>query len=81
MHGLGLAVDINPLYNPYIKTTGTKTVIEPAGAEEFTDRAKDFSMKITHSDLAYKLFTERGFEWGGDWKNLKDYQHFEIDLK
>ena len=81
MHGLGLAVDINPLYNPYIKTTGTGTVVEPAGSEEFTDRSKDFSMKITHSDLAYKLFTERGFEWGGDWKNLKDYQHFEIDLK
>ena len=33
-----------------------------------------------HDDLAYKLFTEAGFEWGGDWTSLKDYQHFEINL-
>jgi hypothetical protein len=21
---------------------------------------------------------EHGFEWGGDWEDRKDYQHFEI---
>ena len=25
----------------------------------------------------YRLMKEYGFEWGGDWKSLKDYQHFE----
>jgi len=29
-------------------------------------------------DLCYKLFIERGFEWGGEWKTVKDYQHFEL---
>ena len=24
------------------------------------------------------VFAEHGFEWGGDWKHAKDYQHFEI---
>jgi hypothetical protein len=24
-----------------------------------------------------KAFTTRGFDWGGTWKSLKDYQHFE----
>ena len=33
--------------------------------------------QITHEDLCYKLFTEHGFTWGGDWENVKDYQHFE----
>jgi hypothetical protein len=33
---------------------------------------------VKRHDLAYKLFTERGFMWGGDWKSLKDYQHFEL---
>ena len=26
----------------------------------------------------YTLFTEKGFEWGGDWTDRKDYQHFEL---
>ena len=29
-------------------------------------------------DLCFKLFTEAGFEWGGDWTNRKDYQHFQL---
>jgi len=51
--------------------------IEPANAADYVDRSKDFSHKIDHDDLCYKLFTEHGFEWGGDWTHSKDYQHFE----
>jgi hypothetical protein len=35
-------------------------------------------IKIEKDDLCYKLFTEKGFEWGGDWSDRKDYQHFEL---
>ena len=78
-HGLGLAVDINTLYNPYIKTLADGTnILEPATAGEYTDRSKNFPYKIEKGDLCYKLFTERGFEWGGEWKTVKDYQHFEV---
>lgn len=77
MHGKGLAVDINPLYNPYYKKVRGKPNIEPFGGAAYLDRSKKFPYKIDHSDLAFKLFTEAGFEWGGDWKNVKDYQHFE----
>lgn len=76
-HGAGLAIDINPLYNPYIKTVNGALDIEPANAEPYIDRTKNFPYKIDHDDLAYKLFTENGFEWGGDWLDAKDYQHFE----
>ena len=76
-HGMGMAVDINTLYNPYVKTVDGELSIEPANAADYVDRSKDFSHKIDHDDLCYKLFTEHGFEWGGDWMHSKDYQHFE----
>lgn len=76
-HGMGMAVDINTLYNPYVKTVDGELSIEPANAADYVDWSKDFSHKIGHDDLCYKLFTEHGFEWGGDWTHSKDYQHFE----
>ena len=77
-HGLGLAVDINTLYNPYIKEVDGKRILEPATAEKYIDRSKNFPYKIDKDDLCYKLFAAHGFEWGGDWENIKDYQHFEV---
>ena len=77
-HGLGLAVDINTLYNPYVKTVNGKRSIEPVNAEPYLDRDADFDYKIEKGDLCYNLFTEHGFEWGGNWVNSKDYQHFQI---
>ena len=77
-HGLGLAVDINTLYNPYTKTVNGTPIVEPITAGAYLDRSKDFPYKIDHDDLCYKLFTKRGFIWGGDWSDCKDYQHFEL---
>ena len=76
-HSQGLAIDINPFYNPYVRKRGGKTLVSPNGAEGYTERTKDFPYKIDHNDLCYKLFKAHGFTWGGDWKNSKDYQHFE----
>ncbi|MCI7789826.1 MAG: M15 family metallopeptidase [Lachnospiraceae bacterium] len=76
-HGLGLAIDINPFYNPYVTKNNDGTdYISPPGSESFVDRNKDFAHKITEDDLCYQLFTEHGFLWGGHWKYTKDYQHF-----
>ena len=77
-HGLGLAVDINPLYNPYVKTVDGRLSIEPANGAPYVDRAADFPYKITADDLCCRLFKEHGFTWGGDWEGKKDYQHFEL---
>lgn len=76
-HSLGMAIDINPLYNPYVKSSGDRLIVEPTQSKEYIDRSGDFPYKIDTSDLCYKLFKERGFEWGGDWHSVKDYQHFE----
>lgn len=79
-HAMGLAVDINTLYNPYIKQVDGRLNIEPANAVQYVDRNRQFPHKIDHQDLCYKLFTKHGFECGGDWEDSKDYQHFEIKL-
>ena len=78
-HGLGRAVDINTLYNPYVTTVDGKRSIEPANAADYVDRSVDFPYKIDHDDLCYQLFKEHGFSWGGDWQHSKDYQQFEKD--
>ena len=82
-HALGCAIDINPFYNPYVvfNKDGTgETYISPKGSEVYTDRSLDFPYKIDENDLCYKLFTEHGFTWGGNWNSCKDYQHFQIVL-
>jgi len=77
-HALGLAIDINPLYNPYITygDDGSENV-SPVSAAPYADRDVKFAYKIDENDLCYKLFTEHGFTWGGNWNSSKDYQHFQ----
>lgn len=74
-HARGLALDINPFYNPYcIPSTG---YVSPPGAEAYANRNVDHPYKIEQGDLLYNLFMEHGFRWGGHWNSPKDYQHFE----
>lgn len=49
-----------------------------AEAAAIRDEKQFYVAKIDHDSLPYKLFTAHGFEWGGDWQDRKDYQHFEI---
>ena len=77
-HAKGLAIDLNPFYNPYITYNKDGSInISPKGSEAFADRSSSFPYKIDENDLAYKLFKEHGFTWGGNWNSVKDYQHFE----
>ena len=77
-HGLGMAIDINPLYNPCRRVLKNgKVEVEPAAGRPYADRNKAFPYKIERGDLCYRLFLAKGFRWGGDWKHTKDYQHFE----
>lgn len=73
-HGKGRAIDLNPLYNPYVK--GAK--VSPANGKAYAyNRNKTIPYLIDRNDLAYKLFRERGWRWGGAYNSIKDYQHFE----
>lgn len=80
-HAYGLAIDINPFYNPYITYPKDGGIhVAPEGSEAYADRTADFPYKIDENDLCYKLFKEHGFTWGGDWNSSKDYQHFQKSL-
>ena len=76
-HSTGMAIDINPLYNPLVKERGGRTLFYPSNAGAYIDRTKCFPYKIEKGDLCYRLFKKYGFSWGGDWRRSKDYQHFE----
>ena len=77
-HSLGRAIDINPLYNPYVKHRSNGTLsVKPEGAMKYANRSRNFTMKIDKDDLCYKEFIKHGFTWGGNWRTVKDYQHFE----
>jgi peptidoglycan L-alanyl-D-glutamate endopeptidase CwlK len=68
-HAFGRAIDINPFLNPVIQ----RGVTRPEGAT-YNPRA---SGAITKNGLVARAFRRRGWQWGGGWKNKKDYQHFE----
>jgi len=76
-HSFGLALDINPLQNPYI----SNDFISPDGGNEYLDREVYRMGMINKEDICYQAFTSRGWEWGGDWKSIKDYQHFEKKIE
>ncbi len=79
-HAQGLAVNINPLYNPYIISgyhTDGPIVCTPAAGIDYLDREQEFPYKIDPDDLCVQLFKEAGFTWGGDWQYTPDYMHFD----
>lgn len=77
VHSDGLAIDINPLYNPYVRTRNGVTEVLPESGTKYTSRNEDNPYYIKKGDPCYEAFISRGFTWGGEWINSKDYQHFE----
>lgn len=77
LHAYGLAIDINAKINPYVKG---KTVL-PLAATAYVDRNQPAKGKITKNSIVYKLFIKAGWIWGGDWRNVKEYRHFEKKQK
>lgn len=72
LHAYGSAIDINPRLNPYIKN---KTKI-PANAAYDPEAPGT----LTSDSELVKEFKKLGWSWGGDWKSIKDYQHFQKEL-
>jgi hypothetical protein len=71
-HAFGLAIDINPVENPYITSGG---VSPPAGVA-LVDRSQYRKGMIHAGDAAVRAFAAVGWKWGGAWRYPKDYQHF-----
>ena len=79
LHGRGLAIDINPLINPclYVRTGKVSPANGKPYAHNRTNKPGQSLRYIDRNDLCYRLFTKRGFTWGGSWGTVHDYQHFE----
>lgn len=80
-HAYGMAIDINPLENPYVKEADLQqTVASPyKDYNSYKDRTAQRAHMISKDDACYRIFKAHGFQWGGEWNGNKDYQHFEKD--
>ncbi|MBC7959148.1 MAG: M15 family metallopeptidase [Vallitaleaceae bacterium] len=72
-HSFGLAIDINPVQNPYVKGC----VVLPENGTFYKERLPVKKGMIVKNDLCYQAFVSRGWIWGGDFLGRKDYHHFE----
>jgi hypothetical protein len=74
VHSYGKAIDINTIENPYVNG---RTVL-PAAGRRYLDRSNVRRGMIIRGRTVTRAFRQAGFDWGGNWRSLKDYQHFEI---
>lgn len=82
LHAYGVAVDINPLQNPFVEFTswGTAT-FKPLKGHEYSNRMIQRLGKEDRKGFAEEVistFTNNGFiYWGGYWDTPIDFQHFQ----
>jgi hypothetical protein len=69
-HALARAIDFNPMQNPHIAQNGKHS---PKNSK-YNKNAKG---TIDADCFITKFLLERGWEWGGNYKSIKDYQHFD----
>jgi hypothetical protein len=72
-HAFGRAIDLNPLVNPYVTSSG---FVDPSAGRPYVDRSRHDKGMIHDGDIVVRAFASIGWEWGGDWTSIKDYQHF-----
>jgi poly-gamma-glutamate synthesis protein (capsule biosynthesis protein) len=70
-HARGLAIDINPVENPWRRADG----IVPAAGIAFADRTHVRPGMIVRPGPVVAAFDELGWEWGGDWRHAQDDHH------
>jgi hypothetical protein len=85
LHAYGLAIDINPVQNPYVVRSGAALVFQPSAGLDYANRLNDRPWKDARRGMAEAIldvFAENGFlTWGGYWDNPIDYQHFQVGLE
>jgi hypothetical protein len=72
MHAYGLALDVNPLENPYVR----RGVVQPPAGRAHLDRSRYRRGYAVEGGALVRAFASIGWEWGGRWTSSKDYQHF-----
>jgi hypothetical protein len=71
MHAYGLAVDVNPLQNPWVHDG----VVDPPAGAPYVDRTATHFAVLRDGDPVVRAFEAIGWEWGGRWE-APDWHHF-----
>jgi len=77
-HSYGIAIDINPLVNPY-NDFMTKHAW-PIEGSPYLNRDVPMMGMIQPGSIAFNAFTHYGWIWGGFWKKGTDYMHFRKEI-
>jgi hypothetical protein len=72
-HSYGLAIDINPVQNPFVTADG---FVRNRMARPYLDRDRRLPGMIHQNDVVVRSFDAIGWSWGGRWSGGKDYMHF-----
>jgi hypothetical protein len=76
LHAYGLAIDLNPVQNPFIQIRAGKREVSPVEGKQYLDRN---ATKPGMAERVIEIFADNGFSiWGGDWHSPIDYQHFQV---
>jgi hypothetical protein len=76
MHAYGVAIDINPVQNPYLERSRGRLEVAPKSGSDFIARTP---LRPGMAESAIGVFAAHGFSvWGGRWRSAIDYQHFQI---
>jgi D-alanyl-D-alanine carboxypeptidase len=82
LHAYGLAIDLNPLENPYVQHVGGNVTFSPPAGAAYANRFKgqpEKQHRLGFAEAVIHVFAEEGFSiWGGYWKSSIDYQHFQV---
>ena len=71
-HAYGLAIDVNPVENPYLESGR----VHPHAGRTYLDRTNVRSGMAVRGGLLVSAFRSVGWQWGGRWTGTPDYQHF-----
>ena len=74
LHSYGIAIDINPFYNP-APVAGGK--VDPEGAAKYLNRNIDHKGMIKQNSQVFHIMTKHGWAWGQYFKKGADPMHFE----
>jgi len=71
-HAYGLAIDVNPVENPYLE--GGR--VHPRAGRAYLDRSRFRPGMAVRGRVLVRAFAAIGWQWGGRWGGTPDYQHF-----
>jgi hypothetical protein len=75
-HAYGLAIDINPIENPYVTAGGS---VAHRASRPYLNRSRIRPGMAYPGGELVGAFRSAGWGWGGYWGGDRDYQHFSAN--